>query len=249
MKLNNFPLVLWINLDRSWIRHRSMLKKLSDLKLRNIRIPAIDGTGRDTSVLTNICDLNHTITPAENACTVSHLLAIKYFYEQTNEEEVVIAEDDVSFIFLDLIPFDWSEFRSSLPRNWKLIQLAVTTDSVSLPSKEKSSGTIPVPALLLEKVTPESKHYCSAAYLINRSGAKQLLDRYYTGQRINLRDNVHVTADAMITSTTNTYSIPIISYETAESTIHAHHLTIHSKCKQQQYQMWIAFNKFISGEQ
>lgn len=234
MILDNFPKVLWINLDKSLNRKIYMETLLKTNNISNTRISAINGLCKNGD-LEKISIINPKISRAENACTCSHLKAIKYFIDHMTDQKVIIFEDDVSFEFLKYIPFNWGVFEKHLPKDYDLIQLAVTVDN----------GTVK-PILL--KTTPANHYYCSAAYLITREGGKKLISRYYDkNSMINLLNQTYLTSDAMISSTGNTYSIPIFTYGTSDSTIHPNHSNIHSRSKQNQLFEWKNFNLNLNG--
>lgn len=227
MILDNFPKVLWINLDKSINRRKYMERLLSIHKIVNTRIIAIDGTNSSNTQLYNVCIPNKNLSHAENACTCSHLKAMKYFIDTMDDERIIIFEDDVSFDFLNFIPFNWSEFEKKLPENYEIIQLAITSEKSVVTSK-------------LIRTYPNDKFFCSAAYMITRTAAKKLLERYYSIEenKINLSTQEYATADSMISSSDFTYSIPIFTYKTTNSTIHPKHLYIHNKSRLQQLTMW-----------
>ncbi|XWV24516.1 glycosyl transferase family protein [Tupanvirus deep ocean] len=227
MILDGFPKVLWINLDRSRKRALYMEELLSQHGIINTRIKAVDGVDIRDPELNSICYINRRLTRTENACTCSHIKALKYFVESMEDECVVIFEDDVSFEFLPLIPFDWPELMKNLPKDYEVIQLAITHENGDISN-------------VLVKTDPSMKYYCSAAYLITKTGAKKLLDRYYSQEygKIILYSQEHATADSMLLSTGATYSIPIFTYHTTESTIHPWHLKSHNKSKNQQLELW-----------
>lgn len=228
MRIQNLPQIYWINLDRSVRRRTNMIKLFDQHGLSHQRITGIDGLGRDKSQLYQLCEVSLNLSPSENACTCSHLLALKQFLK-SDHETALICEDDVSFAFFPMIPYQWDDLIAHLPHDWQLIQLAVTTESGSPPNH-------------LVKITPASRHYCSTAYLISRLGAQWLLDRYWPSEKIVLSDKDHSTADSMIASVPSTYSIPIFSYETQDSTIHPNHLYIHNRAKYHQYLSWENFH-------
>ena len=157
MILNDFPHVLWINMDRSIERQKYMQELLTKYKLQNTRISAIDGT--KIKELCNFCKINKKYLLAENGCTCSHLKALSYFVENIKDDTVIIFEDDVSFEFLEFIPFHWNEFMKHLP-NYEVIQLAITSKASSV----KNS---------LVRTISGANFYCSTAYLINKTGAKK----------------------------------------------------------------------------
>lgn len=224
MRLDNFPKILWINLDGSSNRRKNMETLLNGYGLDHTRISAIDGTNKE--LMEKVCNPKTTISLLENACTCSHILALKYFIETMEDDKVIIFEDDVSFEFLEFIPYDWSTLEKYFPTNYDMVQLAV--------SHHGSSRTH-----LLVKIYPYSKYFCSAAYLITRKAAKELVSKYITySGKINLSDKKYATADAMITSISNSYSIAIFTYQTNESIIHPNHLEMHYKSKLIQRSLW-----------
>ena len=224
MKLDNFPLILWINLDHSVDRKKYMEFILEKHNLRNVRISAIDGVN-DKSKLNQICDVNPIISPAENACTCSHLKALQYFINETNEERVIIFEDDVSFEFLEYIPFDWSIFEEKLPKNYNIIQLAVTDDK----------------NVFQKFIIPRNKNYCSTnAYLITRHAAKEIIKKYIIDNRYILNNKEKCVADDAIYNINDVYVIPIFTGLNKNSIIHPSHLYYQQKSKRSQLKMWLS---------
>lgn len=227
MILDNFPRVLWINLDKSTRRKLYMEKLLNSHNIIHTRIKAIDGTNIYDQHLHTLCYINSRLTLAENACTCSHLIALKYFVENMEDDNIIIFEDDVSFEFLEYIPFNWSIFMKNLPEKFDIIQLAITYENGYINN-------------LLIKSDPAMKYYCSAAYLITKEAAKKILSKYYSNKfkKIILHSQEYATADSMISSTGATYSIPIFTYQTLESIIHPRHLINHNRTKTQQLNIW-----------
>lgn len=222
MRLDNFPLVLWINLDRCHNRRSYMQNLMTKYALRAVRITAIDACDKNFQ---SVCRINSGLSLAENACTCSHLKAMKYFVESTTQDQVVIFEDDVDFAFLPFVPYDWSKFQSELPTDYDLVQLAVT--HINICAK-----------IHLQKITPGVRFYCSTAYLITRTTAQKLLETYVKNDIYHLEAQTFATADSMITHSGNVYSIPIFTYHNMGSTIHPNHESIHSKNRKQQLMLW-----------
>jgi GR25 family glycosyltransferase involved in LPS biosynthesis len=202
----------------------------------NQRINAHDGS--NPSYIDQICKYNPFGDSKVAACACSHLEALKYFVKNTNLDEVLIFEDDVSFSFLDKIPFNWSEFYANLPKKWSVIQLAVT-----------SYFTVP---LYLKKRAACDKFYSCTAYLINRQAATKILEKYFDedNQIYNLIDkqNLNETSETIIYSVPDIYSIPIFTYKTSESTIHDTHLTFQKDNKSKQKAQWDHISKLSEEE-
>ena len=220
MILDNFPKILWINLNHSVERRKYMEKLFETHDLNATRIPGINGELMDIE-FRNSCIINKNYYIRENACTCSHLKALKYFIDNMSDDKIIIFEDDVSFDFLSYIPFNWSHLMSMLPSNYNIIQLATSGENVNLN---------------LTEINGDSKSYGTIAYLITRNAAIQLLDKYYSKQfgRFVLANQKWVTADSALYSLPHTYRIPIFTYTNTDSTIHSIHLKKHAASKKQQ---------------
>ena len=224
MILDDFPKILWINLDGSVERRKYMETLLESRKLDAIRIPAINGELLDIE-FRNFCVPNRLYYTRENACTCSHLKALRYFIEKMSDEKIIVFEDDVSFEFLEFVPFNWSQLILMLPKNYNIVQLATSAAKVSLDITE---------------INADSKSYGTVAYLITRTAAMQLLDKYYSKKfgKFILRNQIWVTADSALYSLPATYRVPIFTYTNSDSTIHSIHLQKHANSKQQQLELW-----------
>lgn len=220
MKLDNFPKVLWINLDRNPMRRLYMNELLTKHNINHKRIKAIDGS--DLSDINKICpNIVNTLHNNVCACTCSHLKALKYFVQKMSDNEIIIFEDDVSFDFLKNIPYDWTKFKSHLPNNYDIIQLSITHDN-------------PVINILNKKT-----YSSSAAYLITKDAAIKLLSKYnfLKSDTIDFNNNP-IAADHMITSLDNKYSISLFTHLNLDSIIHPSHLNYHKKSRKLQTEAW-----------
>ena len=229
MKLDNFPKVLWINLDRCPDRFEKTQKLLDEHSLVHQRIRAIDGENLEE--LDKIC-LRRRCNDKVYACSCSHLSAIKYFIEKMTDDKIIVFEDDISFDYLNHIPFDWSVLESHFPKDYKIIQLAVggaedMTNTIVFSKNTDQAGTI--------------------AYLITRKAGIELLDKYYDKERdvFNLlwSKNIHgyIAADYILYSIGSVYTLPIFTYTGETSIIHEHHLKEHRHNKDLILKQWLTF--------
>ena len=231
MILDNFPQILWINLDRSIARREHMEKLLTDYNLTHQRIQATDGKN-DRRGLLELCRINPKLTLLENAVTCSHLRAVKYFLEETQEDRIVIMEDDVSFEYLKYIPFDWSEVESCFPANYSIIQLASSKAKTIYPRKIDQPRKLP----------------CAAAYLISRNGAQEIVSKCYDSQ-LNKFDlskfsREYAVADALIYNVKVAWSVPIFTYQANDSVVHPKFVDHHVKRKNLITRLWKGFAKY-----
>lgn len=228
MKLDEFPHILWINMDKSIERRQYMEIILDEYNLENTRITAIDGS---TQQLEKICVSNPYYSPEENACTCSHLTALKYFVEMMDDDEIIIFEDDVDFLFLPYIPYNWLEFRKIIPDIYDLIQLSISSVCNIIPKLVKRHISTP--------------YYSSTAYLITKKTAITLIDKYFRDDgMIDLSIELNSTSDYILMNFPNIYSIPIFSYQTENSTIHQSHKNMHDFSKNQQWNEWIHYKHY-----
>ena len=95
-KLSGIPHIYWLNLDADVQRREYMESQFDYWEIENhTRISGYDGREDDVS--------NHlkgripdSVSQGELGCCMSHLKAIKDFYENTDDDYCIIAEDDVN---------------------------------------------------------------------------------------------------------------------------------------------------------
>ena len=95
----------------------------------------------------------------------SHLLAIKNWLENSNEELGLVVEDDISFDTVQYWNFNFSDFIEYLPQDWECVQLSCIRDFFD---------NIDIKL----RLRLNSDWGCQA-YLIKREYAKKLIDKYY----------------------------------------------------------------------
>jgi GR25 family glycosyltransferase involved in LPS biosynthesis len=162
--------ILYINLNRSTDRKKYMeehLKKYNIIDYK--RISGVDGKKIYNMKEGEIDGIkfknNYNIgSNYELACTLSHLKAIKYAYEN-NLSEVLIVEDDIS---LDLSEY-WHDTLKNIvnkdaPKDWEILQLYISPNCIDKNEKK-----------FIKRTNDEC--YGMVAYIINKKGMKQVLDK------------------------------------------------------------------------
>ena len=153
------------------------------------------------------------VSPAELGCCMSHLKAIKHFYEETDDEYCMILEDDVDFSTVKYWNFTWREFAGYIPYDWDCVQMTTIT-----------TGDIHV-KLHLKFIND----FSAAAYLISRHHAAKIIKHHIRGNKYKLDNGVvpRAVSEDVILETGKTYTIPLFLYNLDfQSTIHQEHIGV-----------------------
>lgn len=215
-KLKGIPHIYWLNLDADTHRHEYMENQFKYWEIENhTRISGYDGRVDDVCEhLFGIAPDN--VTTNELGCCLSHLKAIKHFYEETDDEYCLIFEDDVVLDMARFWNFTWKDFAAKLPYDWDCVQLTTIC-----------TGNIHV----------KLHHYfindfSAAAYLISRHHASKLLKNHTRKERYKLDNGIkpRAVSEDTIFGSGKTYSIPIFLYRLdLGSAIHPEHIDIYHK--------------------
>lgn len=163
----NFP-ILYINLEKSKDREINILNEFKKYNITNFkRINGVYGNNYnfykddigDFKFVNNFSDKK--FTKSELGCTLSHIKAIKYAYEN-KLGTVLILEDDVSFDLLPLWENSLKEITQMISNDWRIIQLINLVCGID--------DTI---FYVKNKIC-----YSTAAYLINTEGQKKMIDLF-----------------------------------------------------------------------
>lgn len=215
-KLKNIPPIYWLNLDSDTHRREYMEKQFYYWEINNHhRISGYDGRDDDVaSYLKGIMPDN--MTQNEVGCVLSHLKAIKHFYQETDYPYVLILEDDISFDPTKYWNFTWNDFVSKLPYDWDSVQLTTIC-----------TGNIYV-NLHMRFVND----FSAAAYLITRHHAEKIIKHHIRGEKYKLDNGVkpRAVSEDLIFESGKTYSVPIFLYRLdMGSAIHPEHIEIFHK--------------------
>ena len=203
--------ILWINLDRCEARRKSMEELLSHFKIPAVRLSASDGKCENVTQHFKF-QIGEKSSKAQYGCLLSHLRAIKLFYDSENENALVL-EDDAC---LDFVPY-WrksiKQIIEEAPKDWEIIQLSfismrdLTEDYTRWALDSRGYWNFNL--------------YGTLAYVINRKGAEKILnirkeDKWYLDNQFQ-----HVADEVLYGLTqTYTYRYPMFIWpEVSETTI------------------------------
>lgn len=215
-KLKGMGPILWINLDSETDRKEHMISMLDFYEIPHTRISAIDARGNNDVSDLLVGKFPELITQGELGCTMSHLKAIKHFYENTNLDYIIICEDDIVFDTVPYWPFTWTGFMSYAPYDWDVLQCAITST--------KNLRANLHPRLIND--------FCAAFYVITRHHASKILKLHTRADRFKLDQKLkpRATSEEIIYNTGRTYSIPLFTYRyDFDSGIHQDHIEIFHK--------------------
>ena len=215
-KLKGMPHIYWLNLDADVARREYVENQFKYWEIENhTRISGYDG--REDDVSDNLKGrIPDNVSQGELGCCMSHLKAIKEFYENSDDDYFIIAEDDVNLNIAHCWNFKWTEFFSLLPYDWDCVQMTVI-----------STGDIHV-KLHLKFIND----FSAAFYLITRHHASKVLKNHMRGDKWKLDNGVRPRAvsEDTILETGKTYTIPLFLYNLDfQSSIHQEHIGIFHK--------------------
>ena len=215
-KLKGMPHIYWINLDADTNRREYMENQFEYWEIENhTRIDGIDGREDDPAVYLK-GKVPDDVTINELGCCLSHLKAIKHFYENTDDEYCLILEDDANLDLARYWNFTWTDFFSLLPYDWDCVQLTTIC-----------TGDIHI-KLHLKFIND----FSAAIYLISRHHAEKLMKHHVRGNKFKLDQGVkpRAVSEDTVLETGKTYTIPLFLYNlNFPSSIHQEHITIFHK--------------------
>ena len=210
-KLKGLPHIYWLNLDADTHRRDYMESQFRYWEIENhTRISGYDAREDDPSqhLKGRVPD---NVSPAELGCCMSHLKAIKHFYEETDDDYCLILEDDVNFDIVRFWNFTWKDFFGMIPYDWDCVQMTTIC-----------TGDIHV-KLHLKFVND----FSAAIYLISRHHAAKIMRHHIRGDKFRLDNGVkpRAVSEDTILETGKTYTIPLFLYNmNFPSTNHAAHI-------------------------
>jgi len=215
-KLEGLPQIYWLNLESDTHRREYMETQFDYWGIENhTRISGYDG--REDDVAEHLKGrIPDNVTQNELGCCMSHLKAIKHFYENTDDKYCLILEDDVSFDTVKYWNFTWKDFYSKIPYDWDCVQLTTIC-----------TGDIHV-RLHLKFIND----FSAAIYLITRHHASKIIKNHIRGDKFRLDNGVipRAVSEDTILETGKTYTIPLFLYNLdMGSAIHPEHISIFHK--------------------
>ena len=163
-KLENFPSVYYVSLEESTDRQENIERQFSEYGITPTAILSKRFSESDDEITGKFLDQmnNGTI-----GCVVSHLKAIRKWYEETDEDYAFFCEDDLSLETIQYWDFTWEEFIETIPEDACCVQLLVI---------RKEYETFNIRKRFWDD-------WAGTAYIITRNYAKTLVENYCLGEK------------------------------------------------------------------
>lgn len=215
-KLKGIPDIYYINLDDKVDRRKYMENQFEYWGVKNYtRISACDGREDDLSgILEGRYPEN--MTSGEVGCVTSHLKALKQWLETSDDEYLIMMEDDCDLSTVKHWGFTWKQFFSQVPFGFDVVQLAIINPQ---------SITVRMHRRFVND-------FSTACYVINRHYAQKLVNLHCRGDKFKLDQGVkpRVVADDLIYNSGNTFAMPLFLYKLdLGSDIHDIHIEVFHK--------------------
>jgi uncharacterized protein YodC (DUF2158 family) len=194
-KLSQLSTVYYVSLEESVGRRTKLEESLKEHGATNIKSIISKRFSECDDIVTG--KYVDSLNDGTKGCCVSHLKAIKEWYDTTNEEYGFFCEDDLSLDTVDYWNFTWKEFVDNLPEDWGCVQM--------LPIRGEYSDI-----KIRERYWDD---WSVTAYIIKRDHAKYIIDNYIVDgtYHLELKDAEvqPLIENILYTSAGKVYTIPM----------------------------------------
>lgn len=197
-KLNNFPTAYYLSLEESVDRQKNIENQFLHYGVSINSLISKRFSESDDHVTGEYL---YQLNSGTAGCCVSHLKAIKEWYDNYDDEYAFFCEDDLSLETVSYWDFTWEEFVNALPEDW---------DAVQLLTIRKDFGDFK----LRERYWDD---WSATAYIIRRKYAKILIDTYIKGTEYCLEipnsSVMPLIENILFTTLGKTYTVPLFIEE------------------------------------
>lgn len=201
--LENFPPVYYVTLEDSIDRQKELEQQFEKYGVTPKAIKS-KRFSESNDVITG--KYVYQLTGPTQGCVVSHLKAIRTWYESNESEYAFFCEDDLSLKTVDYWNFKWEEFIERLPEDCECVQLmTIRGDFDEINFRDRKWDD-----------------WSETAYIINRDYAKKLIDSYCIGDTFHLElknlDVMPIGENILFTNIGKVYTFPLFVENTDIST-------------------------------
>lgn len=193
-KLSGFPKTYYVSLEESKCRQQKLEKAFGEYNV--YPKPILSKRFSESNDIVTGKYL-HQLNTGTAGCCVSHLKAIKYWYDSTDDDYAFFCEDDLSLETIEYWNFTWNDFIESLPEDAECVQLlAIRNNFETFELRERFWDD-----------------WAATAYMLTREYAKKIIDTYIKDDTFHLEvpncEVMPLIENIIFTSLGKTYTIPL----------------------------------------
>jgi hypothetical protein len=194
-KLSELKTVYYVSLEESVDRQQNLEKRFAENGVTNVRSIISKRFSECDDVLTG--KYLYQLNDGTKGCCVSHLKAIKEWYDTTDEDYGFFCEDDLSLETIDYWNFTWNEFVENLPEDWGCVQLLCIRGEFN-------------DVKIRERYWDD---WAATAYILKRDYVKYLIDNYIVDGTYHLElknaEVMPLIENILFTTAGKVYTIPM----------------------------------------
>jgi hypothetical protein len=232
-KLVGIPSIYYLNLDSELDRREYMEKQFERWNINNVtRFSGSNYLVENYDHWKNILHFPEKIKDRQHqlaaSITLSTLEMVRHWLETTDEDHLILFEDDYDLNLIEYWHFDWNYLMKKIPYDWDCIQLGYESShyvKFFLHPKDKTSayGPVLINRHFAQKLI--NLHYFKGKYLLIRKYGSY---PYNTGYRV-------VSLDDFVCFLGKTYQLPLITQNPHLDKVSKKH---HFLCKEIYYDWW-----------
>lgn len=167
-KLENFPTVYYVSLEESLDRQSHLHNQFASYGVTDL-VPIISKRFHECNDKVYGQQL-HILDGGTIGCVVSHIKAIRKWYDETDDDYAFFCEDDLSLEPVQYWNFSWADFIEAIPEDAECVQLCCIRSSQQ-------------EVLFRERTMYD---WSVTAYIITRDYARKIIERYCDGDSYRL---------------------------------------------------------------
>ena len=194
--LENFPPVYYVTLEESVDRQNLLESQFQKYGITPTAIKSKRFSESDDIITGKYL---YQLTGPTQGCIVSHLKAIKKWYESEESDYAFFCEDDLSLKTVEHWNFTWEEFINLLPDDCECVQLmAVRGDFEDIKFRDRIWND-----------------WSETAYIMTRDYAKKIIDSYCIGDSFHLElkdlNIMPIGENILFTNVGKVYTFPLFT--------------------------------------
>lgn len=219
-KLENFPPVYYVTLEECIDRQKLLQEQFAKYGIIPNAVISKRFSESDDIITGKYL---YQLTGPTQGCIVSHLKAIKRWYESEESEYAFFCEDDLSLKTVSYWNFKWEEFIEKIPEDCECVQLmSIRGDFDGVYFRERLWDD-----------------WSETAYIMTRNYAKKIIDNYCLGDTFNLEvkgaDIMPIGENILFTNLGKVYTFPMFVENVEISTTDVNDLELEGGQKPNHY--------------